>query len=508
MASSVKTVALKGIDPQIVDVQVQIAPGLPSFTIVGLPDKAVGESKERVRAAFASMGLALPTKRITVNLAPADLQKEGSHYDLPIALAVLQAMEIISEQDLSRYIALGELALDGSLDKIVGVLPAAMAANGMDNGIICPYLNGPEAAWAGELDILAAPSLTTIINHFKGRQILTPPERSLHMDVDDDHMLDISDIKGQIIAKRALEIAATGGHHLLMLGPPGSGKSMLAARLAGLLPPMDPQEMLETSLIYSVLGLLEQGQLQTKRPYRDPHHSASLAALVGGGQKAKPGEISLAHNGVLFLDELPEFQPRVIESLRQPMEAGRVSIARVQGHVTYPAQFQLIAAMNPCKCGFFGDAEASCARVPKCGIDYQSRISGPMFDRIDLFVDVLGLKPSDFTFTKPLSANSKTLKQKILNARAIQQERYKGRDIKINARADGQLLEDTLMLQDKAKALANQAADKLKLSARGFYRLLRVARTIGDLEESLETTQIHVAEALSFRRQAPQQLKV
>ena len=345
MVARVWTVAFQGIECLDIDVQVQIAPGIVGFAVVGLPDKAVGESRERVRSALGAIGLALPAKRITVNLSPADVLKEGSHFDLPIAIGMLVAMGVLDAEEMQGYTALGELALDGGITAVAGVLPAAIGANGQGRGIICPAVNGGEAAWAGDIDVLAAPSLLALINHFKGTQVLSRPEPRLAED--DTSIPDLRDIKGQETAKRALEVAAAGGHNLLMIGPPGSGKSMLAQRLPGLLPPLEPGEALEVSMVQSVAGSLQNGRITRRRPFRDPHHSASLPALVGGGMRAKPGEVSLAHRGVLFLDELPEFQRPTLEALRQPMESGRAVVARANHHVAYPARFQLVAAMNP-----------------------------------------------------------------------------------------------------------------------------------------------------------------
>jgi magnesium chelatase family protein len=345
MVARARTVAFQGIEVVDVDVQVQMASGMPVFTVVGLPDKAVGESRERVRAALGALGLALPPDRITVNLAPADLLKEGSHFDLPIALGLLAEMGVLPAEEVGSYLALGELALDGRVSPVAGVLPAAIHASAAGLGVICPAAQGGEAAWAGGAEVLAPETLLALVNHFKGSQVLTPPEPKVAEVA--GAVLDLKDIKGQETAKRALEIAAAGGHNLLMIGPPGAGKSMLAQRLPGLLPPLTPAEALDVSMIHSVAGQLEGGRLLRQRPFRDPHHSASLPALVGGGMRARPGEVSLAHLGVLFLDELPEFQRPALESLRQPMESGRVAIARANAHVVYPARVQLVAAMNP-----------------------------------------------------------------------------------------------------------------------------------------------------------------
>ena len=345
MSARVVTLAFRGVEAVRVDVQVQFTSGEQKFFLVGMGDKAVSESRERVRAAFQGLGLALPARRIIANLAPADLPKEGSHYDLPIALAIMAAMGIIPPDALEDWAAVGELALDGRITPVAGALPAAVAARGLGLGLICPEACGPEAAWAGDTRVLAAPSLIALVNHFRGAQILSQPKPGDMLD--GERVPDLRDVKGQENAKRALEIAAAGGHNLCFVGPPGSGKSMMAARLPGLLPPLTPGELLETSMIHSVAGLIAKGQLSRARPFRTPHHSASMAALTGGGLKAKPGEVSLAHNGVLFLDELPEFGAQALDSLRQPLETGEVVVARANAHVRYPARFQLVAAMNP-----------------------------------------------------------------------------------------------------------------------------------------------------------------
>jgi magnesium chelatase family protein len=503
MVARVQTVAFSGIDVLPVDAQVTIASGLPAFHVVGLPDKAVAESRERVRAALHALGLALPPKRITVNLAPADLAKEGSHYDLPIALGLLVAMEILPPDEVENYVALGELGLDGSLAPVSGILPAALAASGRGSGLICPAESGGEAAWAGGLEILAPRNLLALINHFKGSQVLSPPEPRL--EEAPASPLDLKDIKGQETAKRALEVAAAGGHHLLMIGPPGAGKSMLASRLPGLLPPLDPAEALEISMIHSVAGKLRDGRLLRQRPFRDPHHSASLPALVGGGQRARPGEISLAHLGVLFLDELPEFQRATLEALRQPLESGRAAVARVNAHVTYPARVQLVAAMNPCRCGHLDDAALSCGRAPRCAQDYQAKISGPLFDRIDLHIEVPAVKAADLALPPPAEGSAE-IAHRIAAARARQRARYDAlpaeRRIRTNAEADGELLDAIAAPDPEGKKLLLAAAEHLRLSARGYHRVLRVARTLADLDASEGVRRVHIAEALSYRRVA------
>jgi magnesium chelatase family protein len=502
MVARVPTVAFAGTEILDVETQVTIQGGLPAFSLVGLADRAVAESKERVRAALNAIGLALPPKRITVNLAPADLLKEGSHFDLPVALGLLAAMDVLPKDELAGYIALGELALDGSLTAVPGALPAAMGAAQRGRGLICPAACGGEAAWA-PVEILAAPSLLALVNHFRGSQILKPPEARAAETP--PQALDLRDIKGQETAKRALEIAASGGHHLLMVGPPGSGKSMLASRLPGILPPLAPEEALEVSMIHSVAGLLRDGRIAAQRPFRDPHHSASQAALVGGGARAKPGEISLAHNGVLFLDELPEFNRAALEALRQPLETGRVTVARAQAHVSYDARVQLVAAMNPCRCGHLDDAALACSRAPRCAQDYQGKISGPLFDRIDLHVDVPAVKPADLALPPPAEGSAEVARR-VAAARAIQQERYRAlpaeRRIRTNAEADGALLDEVAAPDADGRRLLLDAAERLRLSARGYHRVLRVARTLADLDASTGVRRLHIAEALSYRRVA------
>ncbi|MGH6719715.1 MAG: YifB family Mg chelatase-like AAA ATPase [Alphaproteobacteria bacterium] len=479
------------------DVQVQVASGMPVFAIVGLPDKAVAESRERVRAAMGSLGLALPPKRITVNLAPADLAKEGSHFDLPIALALLVAIGVVPQDAVAGYLALGELALDGAITPVAGVLPAAITANGRGLGVVCPAANGAEAAFAGGPGVLAPASLIAFINHVKGTQVLDAPVPRVAGD--DVPMADLKDIKGQETAKRALEVTAAGGHNLLMIGPPGSGKSMLAARLAGLLPPLGPAEALEVSMIWSVAGMLREGGISRRRPFRDPHHSASVPALIGGGVRAKPGEVTLAHLGVLFLDELPEFPRQVLDALRQPLESGRAVVARANAHVTYPARFQFVAAMNPCRCGYLDDAARACARAPRCAAEYQSKLSGPLLDRIDLHVEVPEVSAGDLTLPPP-AENSAAVAARVAKARAIQTARFGEGGPRTNAEADGELLKRVATPDGDGISLLAHATERMKLSARGYHRVLRVARTLADLDGKESVRRAHVAEALSYRR--------
>ena len=499
MTARVTTIAFEGLKVTPVEVQVQVTAGIPAFIIVGLPDKAVAESKERVRSALTAIGLALPNKRVIVNLAPADLIKIGSHFDLPIALGLLVALKILPQETIDEYYCMGELSLDAKILAVGGVLPVAVEALANYKGIICPEKCGQEAAWAGDSKIVAAPDLTSLINHFKGGQVLSVPQIEILQS--SKKYPDLKDIKGQENAKRALEIAAAGGHNILMSGPPGSGKSMLSQRLIGLLPPLEPDEILEVSMINSIAGRLSVEGLTSDRPYRDPHHSTSSVALTGGGKFAKPGEVSLAHKGVLFLDEFPEFDRSVLESLRQPMESGKITVSRANSHVTYPARFMLVAAMNPCKCGYADDAERACTRIPKCISEYQQKISGPIYDRIDIFIDVPALSVDDM-IKEGGGEPSKAVAKRVAAARFIQSERFKkdGLKLKTNAEADGEFLEKIATPEIDAKKLLMQAAENFKISMRGYNRILRVARTIADLDGSENIKKDHIAEAISYRQ--------
>ena len=502
MVVRVATVAFEGIEARPVDVQVQITNGSVVFNVVGLGDKAVAESRERVRAALTASGLALPAKRITVNLAPADLPKEGSHYDLPIALGVMAAIGAIPSDALAGYTVIGELALDGTISAVAGVLPAAVAANAAGHGLICPRASGPEAAWASrDLDILAPASLIQLANHFKGTQVLSRPEPAMRAAA--GGTADLRDVKGQESAKRALEIAAAGGHNLLLNGPPGAGKSMLAARLPSILPPMTPRELLDVSMIHSVAGALAGGALTDRRPFRAPHHSASMPALVGGGAGARPGEVSLAHNGVLFLDELPEFTTPVLDSLRQPLETGEVSIARANHRVTYPARFQLVAAMNPCRCGLATEPGYACKRQPneRCMAQYQARLSGPLLDRIDLHIEVPAVSAADLILPPPTEGSAEVA-ARVAAARAIQVKRYNDLglpEITTNAAAPASVIEAAAGIDSGGAELVRSMAEHLRLSARGFHRVLKLARTLADLDGIAAVTRVHLAEALSYR---------
>ena len=409
-------------------------------------------------------------------------------------------MGVVDAEALADYVIVGELGLDGRVAASPGVLLAAIHASGEGKGLICPAAQGAEAAWAGEIDVIAAPDVLALINHLKGHGLLAAPAPGAIEEAAVGP--DLKQVKGQETAKRALEIAAAGGHNLLMIGPPGAGKSLLASCLPGILPPLDAAEALEVSMVQSVAGTLSGGQLTRARPFRSPHHSASMAALTGGGLKVKPGEVSLAHLGVLFLDELPEFHRAVLDSLRQPLETGTVSVARANAHVTFPARVQLVAAMNPCRCGHLGDASLACSRAPKCAADYQAKVSGPLLDRIDLHVEVQAVSAADLVLPPPAEGSAEVA-ARVAAVRRTQAARYAGQGIRSNAEADGDLLESVATPDDAGRKLLAQAAEAMRLSARSYTRVLRVARTIADLAGSEGVGRIHVAEALSYRRQAP-----
>jgi magnesium chelatase family protein len=497
MVARAYTVAFEGVEARSVEVQCAVTPGLPAFSLVGLPDKAVSEARDRVRTALTSMAIALPSKRITINLSPADLPKEGSHFDLPIALALLAALEIIPHDAVEGTCSLGELSLDGTLIPVIGALPAAMAAARADRTLLCPQGSGAEAAWVGATQVIGAATLADVVRHYTGQSPL-PPAKPGEVITDPGGRC-LRDVKGQERAKRALEIAAAGRHHLMMVGTPGSGKSMLAARLPGILPPLTAPEALETSMIHSLAGLLDEGGINRTRPFREPHHTASMAAIVGGGRRAGPGEISLAHNGVLFMDEFPEYPRAVLETLRQPIETGEVVVARANAHVKYPCRFMLVAAANPCKCGYLPDPARACARAPQCGADYMGRISGPLMDRFDLRVEV---PPVAFT-DLDLPASGETSAQvaaRVAAARSVQQARFAQRSgMRLNADAEGEALEQIATPDAEGRAFLTKVAERFGLSARGYHRILRVARTIADMDGSAEMRHPHIAEAVSYR---------
>lgn len=497
MVTRTYTVAFDGVDARLVEVQCSISPGLPAFSIVGLAGKAVNESCDRIRASFGGMGIALPSKRITVNLTPADLPKVGSHYDLPIAISLLAALDMIPNDKAQEVVSVGELSLDGTLTYVSGSLPAALTAASEDKDFLCPYQCAGEAAWVSSTQALGAKNLMSVVQHLGGKNLLTAAQPA--ETVDETVFKDMRDVKGQERAKRALEIAAAGRHHTFLIGTPGSGKSMLASRLPSILPPLSAREALETSTIHSVAGLLKGGGILRQRSFRAPHHTISMAAMVGGGRNTLPGEISLAHNGVLFMDEFPEHNRNVLDSLRQPLEAGEVSVARAQSRVNYPCRFMLVAAANPCKCGYLSDPSRACSRAPICGEDYVGKISGPLMDRFDLQIEV---PPVSFTdLDLPRDGDSSTdIAARVLSAREIQSNRFQEfDDIHENADAEGELLLEIASLNKTSKDFLRHASESFGLSARGYHRVLRVARTIADLENSPGVQKHHLAEAISYR---------
>jgi magnesium chelatase family protein len=497
MLARITTVAFEGLEARPVDVQCAVSAGMPGFAIVGLPDKAVSEARDRIRTALSELGIALPSKKVTVNLSPADLPKEGAHFDLPIALSLLAALEIIPAEAVAGAVAIGEMSLDGGLVPVAGALPAAVTAGAMEASLLCPEACGPEAAWVKATPVYAARTLKALMDHLTGNVPIDPAREGVLPS--GGAVACLRDVRGQERAKRALEIAAAGRHHLFMVGPPGAGKSMLASRLPGLLPPLTAMESLETSMIHSLAGTLEGGGVLSRRPYQEPHHTASVAAIVGGGKRAGPGQISLAHNGVLFMDEFPEFPRAVLETLRQPIETGEVTIARANAHVRYPCRFLLVAAANPCKCGMLFDADRACTRAPGCGEDYMGRVSGPLMDRFDLRLEVPAVEVSDLALA-PSGETSAAVAERVAAARDVQAERYAGLgNVTVNADLAGDAILEVAAPEAEAHEMLLRATERFHLSARGYHRVLKVARTIADLDGSATVRRPHVAEALSYR---------
>ena len=502
MLAKVLSGAIIGIDAYIVEVEVDIAQGLPVFATVGLPEGAVRESKERVKSAIKNSGYDFPPKRITVNLAPADVKKEGAGFDLPIAIGILSALDVVSSRLLDEYLLLGELSLDGRIKSIRGALSLAMTAREKGKkGVLLPKENAEEAAVVQEIEVLGVEVLSEVVDFLNGQKSIQPTLVDLQeiFRREKQYSEDFNEVKGQEHVKRALEIAAAGGHNLIMIGPPGAGKTMLAKRIPTILPDLSFEEAIEATRVYSVLGLLPpHSALMATRPFRSPHHTISDAGLIGGGQIPRPGEVSLSHHGVLFLDELPEFKKNVLEVLRQPLEEGRVTISRALSSLTFPSSFMLIGAMNPCPCGFYTDPNRECTCTMPQILRYRSKISGPLMDRIDLHVEVPAVKYRDLT-GETSGEDSESIKVRVNRARGVQRERFTGKRIYSNAQMTPRYLKKYCQIGENSKKLLEQAIDKLGLSARAYTRILKIARTIADLEgvESIATH--HISEAIQYR---------
>lgn len=502
MISKILSGAIIGVEGYIVSVEADLSQGLPRFDIVGLPDSSVKESRERVHTAIKNTGFSIPAKRITINLAPADIRKEGPYFDLPIAVGILTSMGVIPQNSIKDIFMTGELSLDGGIRPINGVLPMIYGA--YQNGIktcVVPFENANEAALVSQVDIIAVSSLKELINHLKGSSIIPPYKTDvskLYAENGAESFLDFCDVKGQENVKRGLEICAAGAHNVIMIGPPGSGKTMMAKRMPTILPDLSFEESIEVTKIYSVAGLVQnKSALVTKRPFRSPHHTISYSALVGGGKIPKPGEISLSHNGVLFLDELPEFQKNVLEVMRQPMEDGEVTISRVNGTITYPSNFMLIASMNPCPCGYYPDSKkCSCSHIDISR--YLGKISGPLLDRIDIQVEAPKVDYDDLGRGSQTEASA-IIKSRVVRAQKIQAERYKNEHILFNSQLSSPQIDKYCVLDGQGKEMLKNAFDSMGLSMRAYHKILKVARTIADLENSESITPQHLAEAIQYR---------